>query len=630
MSPNSFDAARAARLFATWMVLIALVACGGGGGEDGGAGQAKAPDNAKGGADTGGSASEPEAGTTTEPAGATGDGKSEPVSKGDPASKNPAQDNDPAAAPSDNDADTPGDAEPGSEEEEGIADSLFPKMKDREARPIPAGFGADIPVWQEARKAAEAMANIDPTSFDDVYGTVNGVDITFGEILDEVVTRFGEKFVDEYRHDLILLAEIDGADVEVTADDMRIGEEEFWGELRKQGVANEEQLARKFKWTPELLRRKVFLNEGGKKVFASDMEVDDPDGQDRFFMQVWMTEMVGRYAVKTKFGPGADELAQGVVSRVGDCDITALDVAPFLIPNLKQFHYDMAFESLAEKVAMQQEIAKQGVVVTEAEIADRIEAERRKYAGSLFNYETMLQLDETTLPMEHRKFRAWLAYNKLHGEPTDEELREHYDKNTVYFGRGAVAGCEIKTLALDPDTGELKSEDAWEKALDRIREVENELNNGVPFQQLVMRFSEEPKTKKYESATLFGGKKKRVAGSIGIYPIKEGRMSDEISVASFVCQKDDWIGPIKGRDGYHIISLIDAKAPRNLPFDEEAFTDLNENGQWDQGEPFVDVNRSGNWNAGQRGNALDDFQTERVGRWIQDVVAKAEIVRRGE
>lgn len=513
------------------------------------------------------------------------------------------------------------------EGDEDIAKSLFPKMEEREPLSISADFPTENAVWKAARDAAVELSGFDPKALDAVYGTVDGVPVTNGQVLGEAVMRFGEKFVEEYQIDLVIMAEIDAAGIEFSEEEVAAAEEDYWTQLRQQGVNNLDQLRSKFKWTPEFLRRKIYVNEGGKKVFAKDMGVDDTSDTEAFYMNIWLTKILERYPRTSSYAAGSEELGEGVLARIGDHDIRTVDVAPFLIPNLKAFHYTMAFESLAEKLAVERHLTEKGVLVSDSEVDARVDEERAKYAGSLFNWETMLQLSETNVMMERRKFRAWLAYRKLFGGPSEEALRAHYDANPVYFGRGAVAAAEIRTLAIDPVTGVLRGEDAWEKAYERILEAKAELDRGVAFQQIVMRYSEDPNTKKFEQATLFGGAKKRVAGSIGIFPIKEGRMSNELASAAFVCRKDEWIGPIEGRDGYHLIQIIDAKAPKDVPYDAEPYTDVNGNGAFDMGEPYLDDNENGTWNGGQRDNAVDDWMTQTAGAWVASIVEKADIER---
>jgi len=508
--------------------------------------------------------------------------------------------------------------------------ALFPKLASRDPIAVASDFGKSLPVWAEADAAARELAGLQTEDMGAVFGTVDGEPVTFGQVLDEAVLRFGEKFMEEYLYDLILVAEIRDAEVEVSPKDLELGEAEMWTRLRQKGVNNEAQLRTMFKWTPEFVRRKAYIEQGGKKLFASDMGTEDPDDTEAFFMQVWMTELVGRYDIVTRYRAEGVDLPEGVLARVGDREMRGSGVAPFLVPNLRPFHYEMAFESLARKRVLDATLAALDVEVPSEEIEDRIAQERAKYANSLFDYETMLQISETNIVMERRKFRAWLAYDKLFGAPTEEEIRKHFDENPVFFRRGAVAAAEIKTLAYDPKTGEPKGENPWEGAKERILEAMGALRTGTPFSQAVMRYSEDPKTKKWENATLFGGTKQRVAGSIGIFPIKDGRMSNELASAAFLCPKGEWIGPIRGREGYHLLQVVDVKAPRELPYDEEPYTDVNENGRFDMGEPFADLNKNGNWNGGQRDNAIDDFQSDRVGRWLDGYVRKTKIERAGQ
>jgi len=536
-----------------------------------------------------------------------------------PASPKPAAPDEPEAV--DETPDAPS-------EDENIEDMLFPKLKDREAYPVPADFAMANPIWAAAHAAAVALSGIDPARFDEVVATVNGKPIRYRELLEEVVMRFGEKFVEEYRNDLIILREITGAGIEVSEEEMKLGEAEFWDQLQRQGVRNEDELRRKFKWTPEFLRRKVFLNEGGKKLFAGDMGGEDAEKTEALFLQLWLSEIIQRYPVKSIYAAGGEDLPEGVLARVGDLDIRALDVAPYLLPNLKDFHFSMALDSLVEWRAVRDALRARNIEVTPEELQKLADTERAKYAGSLFDWETMLQIGETNVPMEMRKFVTWIAYDRLFGAPKAEEVREHFERYPVYFCRGAVAACEIKTLALDPDTGEIKGPDAWDRARDRILEATAELEAGKPFQSLVMRFSEDPATKKYDNATLFNGKTQRVAGSIGIFPIKNGRMANEIASAAFVVPKGEWIGPVRSREGYHLLYLLDTKAPRDVRYDEEPYNDINENGAFDVGEPYVDENKDGNWNGSQYDNAYEDFEGERVRVWVEDLVSEAKIEKR--
>jgi parvulin-like peptidyl-prolyl isomerase len=105
-------------------------------------------------------------------------------------------------------------------------------------------------------------------------------------------------------------------------------------------------------------------------------------------------------------------------------------------------------------------------------------------------------------------------------------------------------------------------------------------------------------------------------------------MAAEIATAAFATPAGEWIGPIRGRDGYHLVYVLDTKAPRDIRYDPEPYTDMNENGVFDQGEPFVDENKSGNWNYGQRDVVFDDFEGERVRQWIEKLRAEASIEKR--
>jgi len=484
---------------------------------------------------------------------------------------------------------------------------------------IPPDFGRDDPFWRRAMDSFRERFDFSEAKLDSVVAEIDGRPILYRDVLDEAVLRYGQKFVEQYANDLILLVEMEADGVEVSEQEMRVGLDEVWQQLQARKVTDSESLWKELHWTPEYLELKVYLTQGGETLFARDRGEDLSANPDPFLLQLWMNDLLGRYPRCGRLAASDRGDESAALMQIGERAITAAEIAPLLLPNLERTHFDLALDGLIERRLVEAELERLGVHVKETELGARIAAERRRYEHTLFTWEAMLQMSSSNVALAKEELRTRLALDEILGRPTEAEIRAHFESSPVWFGHGAVAACEIKTL--------FSNEVERQGALARILAAKQELEDGVSFEDVVAQYSETPDADRGDMATLFDGMQQRVLGTIGIFPIRDGRMPNEIAAAAFLVSKGEWIGPVESKDGYHLLYVLDAKQPRSVRLDDEPFTDSNANGAFDRGEAFEDLDGDGNWTSGQRRNVIDDYERERLKRWTA-VLLRATDVRR--
>ncbi|MBI1850781.1 MAG: peptidylprolyl isomerase [Planctomycetes bacterium] len=497
--------------------------------------------------------------------------------------------------------------------------------------------GVDLELLRDqAMDSMRARAGIRDLSLAAVVADVNGESVTAADYLRACVSRYGEPAVGGQINERVLFTELkarsekpgeNGEKYAVTDADVAEGERRLIEENPQLQGKRQRDLLEMLKMTPEYFRYQVAINVLSEKMYEADNEVTDPKQLNPMFMGIWAQNLAGRYKSTSRFGPEGEDLGGDDFATVGDATITTTDVAPLVLAGLSVPRREKALDDAIDQALVRQELAARGITVTDLDVNARVEAERAKYRGDLFGYEAFLPFLDTTLPLECQKFRVWIALDKLFGEPTDEQVRAHFEKNLPYFGSATASACEITALAVDPDTEMPKTPDAWEKALARIEKPVAELSSGGDFNQLVMRFSEDgPDVKKWGETERT---KDRVAGYIGSFACRKGRpeIDPAIEALTFALRDDDWAGPVKTSRGYHLIRCCEASPPRPAGLEPEKFTDTNanqqfdwqepltvdhnRNGKFDDGEPFTDSNQNAKWDAGepyvdQNGNGAFD------------------------
>jgi len=287
----------------------------------------------------------------------------------------------------------------------------------------------------------------------------------------------------------------------------------------------------------------------------------------------------------SEIGPTVRALPPGVLGRIDGREVTLEDVIPRVLPQVTPQLRQKIVEGLVESSMIRQELDRLGVKPDVARARDAFAKEEAEFQGSIISFEMYLQYDDSNPRLYFRDLLLQDGVHQIVGaEPSDATLREHFLANPVFFGHGAVRASHVLYSPFDEKTGKLKSETAWDDALARARKGADQLRQGLAFDQLVMKETDDKESRKYTEITREESQasgiviqdpndkrpknvKSRVAGDLSYFPVKKGSQADSISAVAFSLKEGEWAGPVKSPVGWHLIRVTDVRLPRRLTFD---------------------------------------------------------------
>ncbi len=284
-------------------------------------------------------------------------------------------------------------------------------------------------------------------------------------------------------------------------------------------------------------------------------------------------------------GPATRPLPAGVFGRVEGREIRREDVLPRVLPQLTPGALAKIVDDVVRMAAIRQELKRLGVEPDLERARAAYAAEEAEFAGSFFSFEMYLQYDDSTPRQYFRDVVLNEQIDRVSGaEPDDAQLRQHFVANPVFFGNGSVRASHVLYSPFDPATGLLKGDGAWDEALERARKGAAELRQGLAFDQLVMKETDDAETRKFTEITREESEasgiviqdpndrkpknvKARVAGDISYFPIKKGAAPDPVAAIAFTLREGEWAGPVRSDKGWHLVRVTDIRSPRRLSFD---------------------------------------------------------------
>lgn len=216
--------------------------------------------------------------------------------------------------------------------------------------------------------------------------------------------------------------------------------------------------------------------------------------------------------------PGADS---DVVATVNGDQITRMEVHE----KLMEYYGTVTVDDMILTRLVEQEAAKAGVTVTDAELESEVEAFKAASGGDLLFSLTLQQYG-----MTEAQFRDFLRRNmnatrvlRQELEPDDATLREYFDAM-----QGSDETRRIKARHILVDTGE------------KANDIRAQLDAGADFAQLAQA----------ESADTVSGAR---GGDLGL--IARGDTVPEFEAAAFALGDGEISEPVQSQFGWHIIQV---------------------------------------------------------------------------
>ena len=200
------------------------------------------------------------------------------------------------------------------------------------------------------------------------------------------------------------------------------------------------------------------------------------------------------------------------------------------------------------------EAARLDIQVSDKELDDRIGAMEAQVGGHAKFMELLAK--QNINPVEFREqTRRGRRVDKLvemHTsgvpDPTEEEMREHFEEHRDEYTKGAQA--QAQHILVTPKGG---GEDAKAEALSKILDLKRRIEAGEDFSALAAAHSDCPSGK-------------QAGGSLGWFG--RGAMVPEFDEAVFSMKDGEVSDIVETQFGYHIIYRTDHEDPKPADFDE--------------------------------------------------------------
>jgi len=231
---------------------------------------------------------------------------------------------------------------------------------------------------------------------------------------------------------------------------------------------------------------------------------------------------------------------------------------PFeLTPEQKEQQRKDTIRKLLVAKQMQVEATASGFEVTDKEIDEKFDQVFKMYGGK----EKFLKasgregVSDDVLRKEmadtilREKYIEREVYSKI-AEPTEEEMREWYDKNKAKFGAPEMVGARIITVKV----AEGASDDDVDKAKGRLLKLGERLKNGEAFEVVAKEASEDRWAPK--------------GGEMGLIRARQARLGDEFDKAAFAAEIGKVSDPIRTTEGFCLLEVTEKRAPQQKSFEE--------------------------------------------------------------
>jgi parvulin-like peptidyl-prolyl isomerase len=168
--------------------------------------------------------------------------------------------------------------------------------------------------------------------------------------------------------------------------------------------------------------------------------------------------------------------------------------------------------------------------------------------------EYMDQLRKALLQQKYVMLKKKTLFDSV-GQPTEAEVVDFYESNKTAF----VAPDMVRFKHIFIDTRNLASKEEKQKAQDRADEIIRELKNGVSFDDLVVKYSDD-KNSRYKGGD-FGYLRRDDQGSKQL-------LGKDFFEAPFKMKKDETSLVLQSNIGLHIIKITDKIPFRLLALDD--------------------------------------------------------------
>lgn len=209
-------------------------------------------------------------------------------------------------------------------------------------------------------------------------------------------------------------------------------------------------------------------------------------------------------------------------------------------------------DQLITDILLEEFADKQGLIVTREEIERELGQINMNILGSqtsgIQSLEQILvsigsDINEFTRSVKHSIALEKYFHNKL----DDKMLRRYFEENENIFN-----GESVKVSHILVNTRNMKTQEEFSRALEKIKNVKRELDRGAVFDEMVRKYSDCPSA--------------QTGGDLGVIQ-RKGNFAKAFLDAAFSLSVGQVSEPVQTEYGYHLIKVTDKQEGANIQFE---------------------------------------------------------------
>ncbi|MEA3230376.1 MAG: peptidylprolyl isomerase [Thermodesulfobacteriota bacterium] len=211
-------------------------------------------------------------------------------------------------------------------------------------------------------------------------------------------------------------------------------------------------------------------------------------------------------------------------------------------------------DQLIDMEILLQESQKQNIQITDTSVADHLAKFRARFPSAEAYEKALKELNVSETDLKEKTMKG-LAIQELIEkqvmskiEISDADRRGFYDSNPNFFEQPEQIEARHILIKSDPKDDKIQQE----KALEKIKEAQQQAKAGEDFADLAKKYSEGPSGKN--------------GGDLGYFG--RGQMVKPFEDTAFALEPGQISNIVKTRFGYHLIMVTGKKAARTIPYEE--------------------------------------------------------------
>lgn len=218
------------------------------------------------------------------------------------------------------------------------------------------------------------------------------------------------------------------------------------------------------------------------------------------------------------------------------------DVDPDTLDTIKQEIIDQ----LITDILLEEFIDKQGLVVAPEETEREIDQIKGTIGGTQSLEQVLVSIGSHMMEFKKSVKHSIALEKYFHDKLDDRMLEKFFEENKNLFN-----GESVKVSHILVDTRNMKTPEEYAQALEQIKNIKKEIDQGSAFDETARKYSNCP-------SALIGG-------DLGFIQ-RKSNLAKSFSDTAFALQIDQVSGPIRTEYGYHLIKVTGKKEGSRIQF----------------------------------------------------------------